>query len=72
MLTYLLTESVTFLVGIEPAFETFVDGWFVGILELYGQRHVNVVRVVLVDDYVQVVTRQSPSLESGDWRRRLV
>jgi len=27
---------------------------------------VNVVCLVLVDGYVQVVTRQSPSLESGD------
>jgi hypothetical protein len=69
--TYLLAEPVAFL-GIEPAFETSVDGWFVGILELYGPRRVNIVCVVLVDGYVQVVTSQSPSLESGDWRRRLV
>jgi hypothetical protein len=65
-LPYLLAERVAFIAGIEPAFETSVDEWFVDIFELCGPRHVNVVCVVLVDLYVQVVTRQSPSLESGD------
>ena len=66
MLAYLLAERVAFLGGIEQAFETSVDWWFVGILELYGPRHVNVVCLVLVDGYVYVVSRQSPSLASGD------
>jgi hypothetical protein len=66
VLTYFLAERVAFFGGIEPAFETSEDGWFIGILELYGPRHVNVVCLMLVDGYVQVVSRQSPSLESRD------
>jgi hypothetical protein len=66
VLTYLLAERVAFLGGIEPAFETSVVGWFVGIVELNGPLHVNVKCLVLLDGYVQVFSRQSPSLESGD------
>jgi hypothetical protein len=62
VLTYLLAERVAFLGSIEPAFETSVDGYFAGILELYDPRHVKILSVMMVDGEVQVVSRQSPSL----------